>query len=106
MAGGGSGFVAKTDDGGKTWTSLSIFSSSVTIRFHSISMTTANTAYVAGDNGVIVMTTDFGGSWTQIASTGALLYSLSVYDELTAIAGGASGSGVYVMVPGENFVSL
>lgn len=100
MAGGASSYVAKTSNGGATWSTLSVFSTSVTVRFHSISMLSDTEAYVAGADGSIFMTTNFGSSWTRIASTGALLYSLSVYDSTTAIAGAASGSGVYVMVPG------
>jgi photosystem II stability/assembly factor-like uncharacterized protein len=103
MAGGSSGYLARTTNGGKTWTSMSVFSSLVTIKFHSISMLTNDTAYVAGNNGAVFMTTNFGSSWTRIASTGVTLYSLAVYDSLTAVAGAASGSGIYVMVPGKYF---
>lgn len=101
MAGGASGYVAKTNDGGESWTKMTVFSSSsVSVQLHSISLLSNTDAYVAGDDGSVYMTVNFGSSWSRIASTGAILYSLSVYDSLTAIAGSAAGSGVYVMVPG------
>jgi photosystem II stability/assembly factor-like uncharacterized protein len=101
MAAGASSYVAKTSDGGKTWSTMSVFSNSVTIRFHSISLLSDTEAFIAGADGKIYKTTDFGASWTRIASTGALIYSISAYDSATVIAGAASGSGIYVMVSGK-----
>lgn len=108
MVGGSSSFVAKTTNGGQTWTQMSIFQSSgISIRFHSISMLSDYVAYVAGSDGTVYMTTNSGTSWSRIASTGALLLSLSVYDTKTAVAGGASGIGIYVMVSGiERCITL
>ncbi len=102
MVGGLSSFVAKTSNGGKTWTQMSVFPSTVVdVRFHSISMLSDTVAYVAGSDGTVYMTTDGGSSWSRIASTGAYFLSLSVYDTKTAVAGAASGSGIYMMVPGK-----
>jgi photosystem II stability/assembly factor-like uncharacterized protein len=100
MVGGANSYVAKTSDGGKTWSTMSVFSNSVTIRFHSISLLSDIEAFVAGSDGIIYSTTNFGSSWARIASTGAMLYSISAYDSATVIAGAVSSSGIYVMLPG------
>ena len=99
MAAGGASYVAKTVDGGATWSSISVYSSgTVTTRFHAIYMHTDLLAYVAGDNGEIYSTDDGGVSWSLEASTGFELFAI---EQLTADVGAATVTGrVLVIVQG------
>eukprot|EP00975_Prorocentrum_lima_P033874 7114407-Prorocentrum_lima.AAC.1 len=67
MIAGETGYLAKTTDGGATWTTMSAFSSSYTSRFHAISMLDSSVAYVvaspsSGSSGGVVYETLDGGS--------------------------------------------
>ena len=101
MAAGASSYVAKTVDGGATWSTMSVYSSgSVTTRFHAIYMHTDSEAYIAGSNGEVYSTDDGGSTWTLEASTGVTLFSIEVLSNLVGAAGAAAGSNVYVIVSG------
>jgi photosystem II stability/assembly factor-like uncharacterized protein len=104
MIAGDSSYVARTSDGGLSWTSLTVFSTSVNIALHSMSLISATEAYVAGQDGEVYKTVDFGTSWSIIASTNTAFYSLSFYDASTAVAG--ASSGVYVLVSSKFTLSL
>jgi hypothetical protein len=106
QAGGASGYLAITNDGGVTWTSVTPFASTVTIRFHSIKMISATEAYVAGSNGQIYHTLNAGTSWTLVAATGVTLYSIDVFSETQGTAGAIAGSQVYTIVSGTYPVSV
>jgi len=107
MAAGASSYVAKTTDGGVTWQTLSVFTSnSITIRFHSISFVSTTEIYIVGSNGEIRATYDGGTSWSIVASTNAVLYSISMYDSIKGVAGGVAGSGIFTLVPGMYFIVL
>lgn len=101
QAGGASGYLAITHDGGVTWTNVTPFPSSVTIRFHSIKMLSDTEAYVAGSNGDIYHTLNAGSSWVKVAATGVTLYSLDVFSETQGTAGAIAGSQVYTIVSGK-----
>jgi len=60
---GGTGAVAKTTDGGDTFTVQSIPSSNP---LHSISCPTRMTCYAGGDFGTVLKTTDGGANWKEI----------------------------------------
>lgn len=107
MVGGGSSFVARTVNGGVTWTTLSVFSASnVVVRFHSIGMIGVNVAYIAGNNGQILVTYNGGSSWRMLASGLPTLYGVTMYDAITGIVGTVTGNGLYNLVPGKDFVDL
>lgn len=99
MAAGLNSYVAKTTDGGATWTRMTVFSSSVTIRYQAISVLGTQSAYVAGANGQIFRTLDGGSSWYMVANTGATLTSLAMKDFIHGVAGAIAGKGVYALVP-------
>lgn len=101
MAGGSNGYLSITYDNGATWSSITPFSSSVTIRFHSVTMLNSTEAFVAGSNGEIWRTLDAGSNWQLEASTGDLLYSIGVWDTIIGVAGATSLSGVYTQVTGK-----
>lgn len=103
QAGGASGYLAITNDGGVTWTSVSPFASTVTIRFHSIRMLSATEAYVGGSDGKVYRTQNAGSTWSLEASTGVTLYSIDVYSLTQGTAGAIAGSQVYTIVSGRNF---
>lgn len=77
------------------------FATTVTIRFHSISMRSSSEAYVAGSNGHIFRTENGGSSWTLVAATGVTLYALDVFNEIQGTAGAIAGSQVYTIVSGN-----
>lgn len=101
MAGGTNAYVARTTDGGATWTNMTVFSSStVSVKFHAISMLSDSVAYVSGDNGDIFRTLNSGTSWTKLISTGNFIYSLAMYDFITGAAGATAQVGIYTSVAG------
>lgn len=83
-----------------TWTNVSPFASTVTIRFHSIRMVSATEAYVAGSNGRIYRTQNAGSTWSLETSTGVTLYSIDVWSDTQGTAGAIAGSQVYTIVSG------
>lgn len=99
MAAGLNSYVAKTTDGGVTWTAMTVFGSSITIRYQAISVLGTQSAYVAGSNGQIYRTLDGGSNWYIIASTGSTLTSLAMKDFTHGVAGAIAGKGVYALVP-------
>lgn len=102
MAAGAASYVAKTEDGGATWTALSVFSSGdVTVRFHAIHMRSSTDAFIAGSNGDVYSTFDGGSTWTLTASTGSILYSIEQFAADVGAAGAIAGTGVYAIVPGK-----
>lgn len=56
------GDIAKTEDGGKTWNFL--FKPVLNDYLRAVCAVDSNTAFAAGDSGVIVSTKDGGNSWT------------------------------------------
>lgn len=101
MAAGLNSYVAKTSDGGATWTRMTVFSGTVTIRYQAISVLGTQSAYVAGANGQIYRTVDGGSSWNMVASTGSTLTSLAMKDFIHGVAGAIAGKGVYALVPSK-----
>jgi photosystem II stability/assembly factor-like uncharacterized protein len=87
-----------------TWTNVSPFASTVTIRFHSIRMLSDTEAYVAGSDGKVYRTENAGSTWSLEASTGVTLYSIDVYSLTQGTAGAIAGSQVYTIVSGEEFM--
>lgn len=98
MAAGLNSYVAKTTDGGATWTRLTVFSGTVTIRYQAISVLGTQSAYVAGSNGQIYRTLDGGSTWSMVGSTGTTLTSLSMKDFTHGVAGAIAGKGVFALV--------
>lgn len=104
LAGGSSGYLAKTTDGGATWTKITLFASTATIRFHTISVITVSSStyvYVTASSGSIYWSTDQGSSFSLLVSTGSTLYSLAMYD---LNHGAIAGVGVYTLVPSKIFL--
>lgn len=105
MAAGASGYIAKTSDGGVTWTTMTAFSNSNGAKFHDISMVSSTEAYVAASPddgiaslGVIYGTSDGGSTWTLLATTDLQLYSLAMFSSTYGMAGTSSGSVIYALV--------
>lgn len=99
----GTGYLAKTTDGGATWTNITAFDSTYSTNFHTMSMVSAAEAYVAASTvslGLIYSTTDGGTTWSILASTDVQLYSLSMFSSAYGVAGAASGVGVLALVSG------
>jgi photosystem II stability/assembly factor-like uncharacterized protein len=97
MAAGDGSYVASSKNGGVTWTTRTVFSTAnISIGLHSISLISSTEAYVAGQNGEVYKTTNFGYSWSLLATTNAKIYSLSFLNSMTAVAG--AGSAVYILV--------
>ncbi|MCL5291274.1 MAG: YCF48-related protein [Actinobacteria bacterium] len=78
---GEGGYVAKTTDGGATWTAQT---SGVTSRLRSVQAIDLNTAFAVGDAGIILKTINGGTTWTLLTSgTTADLYALSFVSATT-----------------------
>jgi photosystem II stability/assembly factor-like uncharacterized protein len=103
FAGGDKGYVARTVNGGSTWTTLSVFTNptTITVRFHAISTFQSTYVFVAGSNGFIYWSSDTGASWTLLVNTAQTIYSISMYDLTNGVAGAISGVGVYTLVPSK-----
>ncbi|RYG93715.1 hypothetical protein EON65_58495 [archaeon] len=111
MAAGASGYLAKTLDGGSTWTIMTAFSTDYTAQYRSISVLSSTEAYVAAystiidPKGVIYRTLNGGITWTLMSSLDSQLYSLAMYSSDYGVAGSTDGIGVYTQVAGAyNFV--
>ena len=83
----GQGAVSYTSNGGANWSSQ-LFPS----RLNSIDMATNLTGYCAGDNGLIIRTTNKGLTWnTQTTPLSVNLRSIDFTDSLTGFAVGDDG---------------
>ncbi|RYG69784.1 hypothetical protein EON64_01855 [archaeon] len=104
MTAGALGYLAKTENGGSTWTVMPAFPSDYTARFRSISLLTTSEAYVAAYNaseassGVIYRTVDGGVTWGLIATVNDQIYSLGMYTSTYGVAG--ASAGLFTLVPG------
>lgn len=104
MAAGMNGYLAKTTDGGSTWTAMSAFDSSYSALYNTISMLSPSEAYVAaaalGESaGVIYRTVDGGDSWSLLAETKANLFSLAMFSATQGVAGAAGAGGLLALLP-------
>eukprot|EP01031_Cornospumella_fuschlensis_P036522 gene36522-44304_t len=97
MAAGALGYLAKTENGGSTWTTMTAFSSNYTARFRSISLLSTSEAYVAAYSeteasvGVIYRTLDGGIAWELIATVSDQVFSLSMLSSMYGVSGAATG---------------
>ncbi|MBS1658915.1 MAG: T9SS type A sorting domain-containing protein [Bacteroidetes bacterium] len=84
------GFIAKTNDGGVTWTSTSI---SGTILLRSIAFVDENTGYICGHSGVLLKTTDGGNTWTNIYTNASQTFrAIDFISSTTGLMAGAAGT--------------
>lgn len=102
VAVGDSACIFRTTDYGQTWQNMTSyvkrFYSSITsfnFKFHSVAAPSANEIFLASTSGMILRSNNGGRNWSYdnsfTASIGTPLYSLAMYDHMTAIAGPASG---------------
>eukprot|EP01031_Cornospumella_fuschlensis_P037075 gene37075-45002_t len=97
MAAGALGYLAKTENGGSTWTTMTAFSSNYTARFRSISLLSTSEAYVAAYSatgasvGVIYRTLNGGIAWELIATVSDQVFSLSMLSSMYGVSGAATG---------------
>jgi photosystem II stability/assembly factor-like uncharacterized protein len=105
MAAGQSAYIARTYNGGKTWSTMSVFSSTSTIiRYQALSVLSTSEAYVSGSTGQIYKTVNGGNSWSLLVSTRSTLTSLSMYSSSRGVAGVLTGGGLYALVPSKFFI--
>ncbi|MBI3473855.1 MAG: hypothetical protein HY013_21070, partial [Candidatus Solibacter usitatus] len=76
--GADTGGVWKSKDGGKNWTPISDFASSLAISSVVIDPNDANTIY-AGTASMILKSTDAGASWTELSTVGKPVYAVAVH---------------------------
>ena len=84
------GIIYKTTNGGTTWASTSISTSSL----ESVWFTSATVGYVSGSNGKIYKTTNGGTSWLPMVS--GTTVTLNTINFPTATAGYAAGSDKFL----------
>lgn len=87
----GEGAISTTNDGGLNWTTLPFFGSALyTLNFPAGQSVIG---YAAGASGIIIKTTDGGGSWSvQTSGTSSTLSGIVFADELTGYAVGENGT--------------
>ncbi len=87
----GEGAIALTSDGGANWNTLPFVNDAL----YSLSFPAnqSDVGYAAGAAGIIVKTTDGGGSWTgQESGTSVILLGITFADELNGYAVGENGT--------------
>ena len=108
VASGANGYVAKTVNGGVTWTLLSVFSSS-SFTSYGISIVNSNVIFVSGFilgdstyQGSIYKSFDGGNTWKLDTDSLYNIYSLSMYSSVLGAAGVVANSpySVYTRVAG------
>ncbi len=87
----GEGAIAVTSDGGADWNTLPFVNDALyTLNFPD---NQSIIGYAAGANGIIIKTTDGGGSWVEQSSgTSVILFGITFADELTGYAVGENGT--------------
>lgn len=78
-----------TDDGGLTWT---FGNSGVTETLDGVAIADGGTAFVVGDNGTALRSTDWGATWAPMTFpfiTDPAFLDVSLWDDLNAIIVGA-----------------
>jgi photosystem II stability/assembly factor-like uncharacterized protein len=94
---GANNFVAKTADGGVTWSLLSVFTSgsttlaSTTRPPHAVSMLTSAVGLIGSTSGALRQTVNGGATWydamTLAASAGRSILTVSMYSSNVGVAG-------------------
>jgi photosystem II stability/assembly factor-like uncharacterized protein len=99
-----SGQVARTTDGGTTWSPISAGWGSAA--GYEIFIVNANVIYICGAGGRVSKSTNGGLSFTQLPSLGtATLYSMHFFDENTGFIS-ASGGRLYKTIDGSSFTEI
>jgi len=89
---GQSAEIAKTTDGGNTWTATNM--SAVDLKsIYAMSFVNSSTGWAGASSGIIYKTTDGGDNWTQIKDVGSdIVYDLYFMDNITGFAVGSYGN--------------
>eukprot|EP01031_Cornospumella_fuschlensis_P026812 gene26812-32397_t len=104
MSAGDNGFLAKTENGGLSWTSMTAFPTTYSAQFKTLSVLSVTEAYVAAQSGsidpkgLIYRTLDGGSTWTLMGSVSNSLTSLAMYNSDFGVAGVVNGAVVYALV--------
>lgn len=104
VAAGADGYLAKSSNGGNSWTAMTAFGAGYTAQYHSLSIVSATDAYVAAFDGstgsIIYVTTTLSGvsTWSALASTTQTLHSLGMFSSSFGTAGAIDGEGVISLV--------
>ncbi|QQS37774.1 MAG: T9SS type A sorting domain-containing protein [Ignavibacteriales bacterium] len=87
-ASGSAGTIARTTDGGITWTSSYTASTS----FLAISGTSTSVVYAVGASGTIYKSTDAGQTWNPLPSTvSSFMYAIEFLDDNNGLIAGSAG---------------
>lgn len=91
--GGGSGFLAKTSDGGATWTTVdNPMAQQSNKHINAIHIYDADNIYAGGSSGIIMKSTDGGDTWVEMTNTSTqTVYDIFQLDANKVFA--ACGSG-------------
>lgn len=102
ISAGTNSFVAKTTNGGASWTVLSVYSStSVTTQYKAVSFLSMNEIFIAGTNGEIHHSIDGGDNWSlQSSMQSVTLLSIAILNNEKGVLG-SSDQGIYTIVPGN-----
>lgn len=96
VAGGNSfqgiGEMSKTTNGGNNWTAISLPSPMNSTQINGMSFVNANTGWIGGSAGTILVTVNGGNSWFFQTSTAPIVHSIKM---LNASTGYLLGDGLY-----------
>jgi len=96
-----SGWIAKTTDGGETWT---LQEDTLRMDVIRISFADRNNGCAVGSWGRVLWTTNGGATWERnVSATGAYIYGVTMIDESTAIATAEGGSIVRTTNAGKDW---
>jgi photosystem II stability/assembly factor-like uncharacterized protein len=97
------GTIARTTDGGVTWTSVQSYSQGIT----AIWGTSSQTVYAVAVDGTIFKTTNCGQTWTQnIGVAPQFMYSMSFLNQTTGFVAGSQGGIARTTNAGNTWIPL
>jgi len=103
--GGGYGFLAKTTNGGSTWTTIDNPMAQLSNKhINAMHIYDANNIYAGGSSGIIMKSTDGGDTWTQMVNAGTKrVNDIFQIDANKVVASGSSGQMYISSDGGANF---
>jgi len=104
IACGSLGTIARTNNGGSTWFSIS---DTVSGNLNSVAFATPGRGFIVGDNGVLLSTSDTGINWNRI-ETGYKnsFFNISFLDKNTGFIIGTSGLVLITLNGGDEWKSI
>ena len=93
LLGGSSGYIAKSVDGGDTWTVIDNYMATQSNKHvYMLYLAPNGDIYAGGSSGILMVSDDNGDTWTEVETgTAATLYGMTVFSNGMGLLGGSSG---------------